>query len=257
MRNQASEPEDMVKRRLRKGRGGVRRAIGATTALLAVSALASAALVAFLPGAETGHAGQAPVVTAAVVPATPALTPAVVAPPVPVEVFSVPELAVQEASPVRTTTADASPPGRTAVAAEVQASPSLELPAETVALIQGGRARPTPGPAQAIDTAAAAPPASSTADRLPETEIAALMVRARDRVRQGDIAGARRLLERAASSESSDALLALAETYDAATLARWGVIGTRPDNAMARSLYERAASRGASAARERLLALVQ
>jgi TPR repeat protein len=83
------------------------------------------------------------------------------------------------------------------------------------------------------------------------------MVRARDRVRQGDIAGARRLLERAASSESSDALLALAETYDAATLARWGVIGTRPDNAMARSLYERAASRGASAARERLLALVQ
>jgi TPR repeat protein len=253
MRNQASEPEDMVKRRLRKGRGGVRRAIGATTALLAVSALASAALVAFLPGAETGHAGQAPVVTAAVVPATPALTPAVVAPPVPVEVFSVPELAVQEASPVRTTTADASPPGRTAVAAEVQASPSLELPAETVALIQGGRARPTPDRAQAIDTAAAAPPASSTADRLPETEIAALMVRARDRVRQGDIAGARRLLERAAS----DALLALAETYDAATLARWGVIGTRPDNAMARSLYERAASRGASAARERLLALVQ
>jgi hypothetical protein len=270
MRTQANEPETMLKRRVRRGRSRVARAVGATTALLAVSAVAAAAVVAFLPAGHADRAGEAPgpvAVAAAPIPAAPIPTapippasiPAapIVATPVPAPVAPASPSPPAEATPLRAAGPDVAAPERIAAAAQVQASPTLELPAETVASIKGERVRATQEPSRAIEVAGLTMPNPDTARPPSATDVATLMGRARDRIRQGDIAGARRLLERAALSESSDALFALAETYDSAALARWGVIGTKPDNAMARSLYERAASQGVSAARERLLALVQ
>jgi hypothetical protein len=272
MRTQANEPETMLKRRVRRGRSRVARAVGATTALLAVSAVAAAALVAFLPAGDADRASEAPgpvavAVAAAPIPAAPipaapipaASIPAapIVATPVPAPVAPASPSPPAEPTPLRAAAPDVAGPERIAAAAQVQASPTLELPADTVASIKGERVRATQEPSRAIEVAGLTMPNPDTARPPSATDVATLMGRARDRIRQGDIAGARRLLERAALSESSDALFALAETYDSAALARWGVIGTKPDNAMARSLYERAASQGVSAARERLLALVQ
>jgi TPR repeat protein len=87
--------------------------------------------------------------------------------------------------------------------------------------------------------------------------VAAYIARARTKIQQGDIAAARRLLERASDSDDAEAWFALAETYDPQMLARWGVLGVRPDLEKARSLYQRAEARGAQGARERLLAIRQ
>ncbi|WP_460450513.1 hypothetical protein [Alsobacter sp. SYSU BS001988] len=90
---------------------------------------------------------------------------------------------------------------------------------------------------------------------LPSGEAAKLVALSRIKIKQGDIAGARRLLERAAAADDPEALFALAETYDAAVLARWGVIGVKPDGAMAKSLYGKAASKGGGAAQRALAAI--
>ena len=86
-------------------------------------------------------------------------------------------------------------------------------------------------------------------------ESAAYIARSRTKIQQGDIAGARRLLERASEGGEGDAICALAETYDPRMLAKWGVLGTKPDLALAKELYSKAASRGAQGAKERLLAI--
>jgi len=90
---------------------------------------------------------------------------------------------------------------------------------------------------------------------LTPAESAAYIARARAKIQQGDIAGARRLLERASESGEGDALFALAETYDPRMLAKWGVLGTKPDLALAKELYSKAANGGTRGATERLLAL--
>jgi TPR repeat protein len=61
---------------------------------------------------------------------------------------------------------------------------------------------------------------------------------------QGDISGARRLLERAADGGSGEAALAMAETYDPRSLAQRGVIGLAPDPAAAQRWYRRAQELG-------------
>jgi TPR repeat protein len=87
--------------------------------------------------------------------------------------------------------------------------------------------------------------------------VVAFLVRARAKIQQGDIAAARRLLERASDGDAAQAWFALAETYDPQMLARWGALGVRPDLEKARSLYQSAEARGAQGARERLLAIRQ
>ena len=103
--------------------------------------------------------------------------------------------------------------------------------------------------------AAAAVP-STPARRGPEPiDVATYLTRARTKIQQGDIAAARRLLERASASDNAEAWFALAETYDPQMLARWGVLGVKPDLEKARTLYQEAEKRGARGARERLLTL--
>jgi TPR repeat protein len=81
-------------------------------------------------------------------------------------------------------------------------------------------------------------------------EISSLIERSRVLIGQGNIAGARRVLERAALARSGEALLRLAKTYDPAVLARWGAFGVKPDREKARELYRQAAELGASDAPE-------
>jgi tetratricopeptide (TPR) repeat protein len=73
---------------------------------------------------------------------------------------------------------------------------------------------------------------------------AAYIALAHARIQQGDIAAARRLLERAADSDEAEASLLLAETYDPKMLARWGVLGIMPDLEKAKTLYREAERRG-------------
>ncbi|HEV2558308.1 MAG TPA: hypothetical protein VGU45_06745 [Microvirga sp.] len=138
---------------------------------------------------------------------------------------------------------------------------SAEIPVALPSPIPPMVAPTPPAPVAAAPAPAPQAPAAATAPApKPKagpsaSEISLFTGRARDLIKSGDIAGARLLLERAASGEDGPALLALAETYDPAVLGRWGVVGVRPDVERARSLYQKAAERGVSAAKERILAL--
>jgi TPR repeat protein len=70
-----------------------------------------------------------------------------------------------------------------------------------------------------------------------------------------DVIGARALLERAATDNNPEALLALAETYDRTSLEKWGIFGMTGDEERAKSLYQRAAAQGSAEARRRLVGL--
>lgn len=88
-----------------------------------------------------------------------------------------------------------------------------------------------------------------------DPELLRLLSRATLLVAQGDIGGARVVLERAAETGSASALFALAETFDPAILSAWGTVGTQGDPAWARELYAKALAGGIAAATERLAAL--
>ncbi|WP_407120052.1 hypothetical protein [Bradyrhizobium sp. STM 3561] len=82
-----------------------------------------------------------------------------------------------------------------------------------------------------------------------------LVARARVLLEQGDIGGARIVLERAAERGSAQAVFALAETYDPYVLPKWSTVGTLGDVAKARELYARAEAVGNTQAKLRLEAL--
>lgn len=156
--------------------------------------------------------------------------------------------------------AQPAPPPVPAPAVVASAEISTTLPSPIPPLTAPPTAPPfTPPPAAAPVVTPPAPSAVAPAPK-PRTgpsqaEISAFTTRARELIKSGDIAGARLLLERAASGEDGPALLALAETYDPTVLSRWGVIGMRPDVERARSLYQKAADHGVPDAKERILAL--
>jgi hypothetical protein len=98
-------------------------------------------------------------------------------------------------------------------------------------------------------------PAQARARAPDSLEVARLMERA-DLLRgQGDIGGARMVLEHAAEAGNAPALFALAETYDPMILSAWGTLGTRGDVTKARALYTKALAGGIEVARDRLNAL--
>lgn len=83
-------------------------------------------------------------------------------------------------------------------------------------------------------------------------ELATLMRRGEDFLKNGDIASARLILRRAANAGHAQAALALGVTFDPRFLAEQGVLGFTPDVAQARVWYERAAELGSSEAARRL-----
>ena len=71
-------------------------------------------------------------------------------------------------------------------------------------------------------------------------------------IRNGDIAGARAILQRAAEAGDATALFALAQTWDPEVLAKMRVRGMSGDATKAEALYSQAADAGVAAAREHL-----
>jgi TPR repeat protein len=81
------------------------------------------------------------------------------------------------------------------------------------------------------------------------------MARANELLAQGDISGARIVLERAMEMGSAGASFAIAETYDPHVLSGWKTYGTRGDAAKAREFYAKAAAGGIEQAKDRLESL--
>jgi len=93
--------------------------------------------------------------------------------------------------------------------------------------------------------------------QLNHDEIAALINRAKDFLKNGDFATARLLLRRAAEAGSADATLMLGETFDPLVMHERGAIGIAPDIAQASQWYEKAVKLGSDVATRRLAKLAQ
>ncbi|MBJ6125180.1 hypothetical protein [Microvirga splendida] len=102
-----------------------------------------------------------------------------------------------------------------------------------------------------------APPLSNEAPAATDSAKAddRLVSRAEELLRQGDVSGARLVLEHALAGGHARAAFLLAETFDPNTLAKLGALGLKGDAAKAREFYARAQSLGMAQARERLEAL--
>jgi hypothetical protein len=90
-----------------------------------------------------------------------------------------------------------------------------------------------------------------------DPELVRLMSRARDLLTQGNISGARSVLERAVDMGSAKASFMMAETYDPGILAGWKTYGTRGDPAKAREFYAKAEAGGIEEAKGRIAKLGQ
>jgi hypothetical protein len=117
-----------------------------------------------------------------------------------------------------------------------------------------GQTPPIPAVQPAVPSA---PPIDAPAPTPQASAIEAdwLIARAQGQIAQGDISGARLLLERALEGGSRKAAFHLAETYDPRQLAAWRAFGIRGDPARARKLYARALEGGIVDAQERLIGL--
>jgi predicted nucleic acid-binding Zn-ribbon protein len=95
-------------------------------------------------------------------------------------------------------------------------------------------------------------PASTASTLAPTTPEQVLLARANSLLKDGDISGARLLLERAVQTGSSRAAFQLAETHDPRQLSRWRAHGIRGDWATAQALYLRAHEGGIMQAKDRI-----
>jgi hypothetical protein len=111
---------------------------------------------------------------------------------------------------------------------------------------------PAPKPATRSTNQISLPRAT---DEKPGSQAQRLLDRGNDQLRAGSMVAARALLERAADLGSAEAALALASTYDALELSRFGALGVQPNPELARRWYARAQDLGATVAAERLARL--
>ena len=116
----------------------------------------------------------------------------------------------------------------------VEPEPTRAPPAKVAALA------PAPVPAEAPKPIPAPKPSLSISSGQEE----ALLARGRNTMREGDISGARLLLQYLADLGSATGMYAMGQTYDPAVLASLGVRGLRGDPKIARSWYEKAAKLG-------------
>jgi len=155
------------------------------------------------------------------------------------------------AQPVVTTATapTASPP--------VAAEPASPWPTQPTAAATPPPPQPLPAPQQAapLQLTPPQPRDDHRALRLDDAEIAVLIERGKDFLKNGDFSSARLLLRRAAEGGSADAAMALATTFDPVVLARLGAIGATADIAKAREWYQRAVELGSTAASQQLAKL--
>ena len=145
---------------------------------------------------------------------------------------------------------------------EPSPAPAAAAPlAERFAAMQPADASPIP--ARAVQTVAiqvapepapvvAPPPPRISSRTLDQDEIAILYRRSQDLITQGDIAGGRLLLTRAAEAGDARAALALGATYDVAVLGKLAVLGVVADAGKAKAWYAKAAELGSGEAVKRL-----
>ena len=145
---------------------------------------------------------------------------------------------------------DAQAPAATASIAPPAASPSVAPMASPPSPIMEAQPAPAPIPAPVM-----APAPTVTLPVLSEADRRRLNDKASQAMRDGDILGARLILERTIEGGDAKALLALAETYDPKALSRMNVKGVKGDADHARQLYAEALARGVNEARGRLDAL--
>ncbi len=130
-------------------------------------------------------------------------------------------------------------------------APAPEPPAPAARVVDP-QAAIAPAPTAII---APAPALRPTLPPLSDADMRRLGDKAAQAIRDGDIYGARLILERAIEAGDGNALLALAETYDPKGLARMNVKSVKGDPVRARALYTQALEKGVTAARARLDAL--
>ncbi len=118
-------------------------------------------------------------------------------------------------------------------------------------------ARPLEAENPPIQTTSVPMTAPVAAPPRPSEDANRLAALASQSIDNGDIVGARLLLERAARGGEGKALFMLAETYDPFALSRMNVRGLTGDPDTARNYYVRALSAGVGEARDRLAALAQ
>jgi TPR repeat protein len=112
-------------------------------------------------------------------------------------------------------------------------------------------APPDPAPA-AVPVVVQPPPLRTPGRTLDNDEIAILYKRSQDLITQGDIAGGRLLLTRAAEAGDARAALALGATYDVSVLGKLAALGVVADAAKAKAWYAKAAELGSGEAVKRL-----
>jgi len=121
--------------------------------------------------------------------------------------------------------------------------PLLAATETTIVAVAAPGARTPPVNAAAEPNAAAS---------LAPEKVASLLKRGQDLIAAGDVAGGRVMLAYLADAGAAEASFILAGTFDAAVLAKLGVVGVQPDPAKARAWYARAAEQGSSAAMQHL-----
>jgi hypothetical protein len=141
------------------------------------------------------------------------------------------------------------------------ATQRVVIPAEPAAFADRLAAVPVKAetePAVAARTLQEQPAAPApTLRALDRDELTMLFKRGEELIRQGDIASARLMLERAAEAGEARAALALGATYDADVLRKLGVLGVTGDVAQARAWYGKAAEFGSGEATRRLEQIAQ
>ena len=198
----------------------------------AVTASAAAASAAPAAAAASAPASAAPSVAAPAAPSAPA-----------------PNVVVAAAAPVATAPSVAAPPAAApAATAPSVAAPPVAAPAAAVPAV----AAPTAAASPPIVAAAGPSAGADAARQIDADEIAILLKRGKDFIVNGDIAGARLILRRAAEANNADAALVLAATYDPLVLRELKVFGVAGDAATARTWYEKAKELGSPDARRRL-----
>ena len=91
--------------------------------------------------------------------------------------------------------------------------------------------------------------------QLDDNEIARVVTRGKGFLKDGDLASARLLFQRAAAAGNAEAAFILGTTFDPLFIRRMGVVGMEPDIARAREWYKKAAELGSADASQQLAIL--
>ncbi len=103
-----------------------------------------------------------------------------------------------------------------------------------------------PGVAIQVTAEPVIPAPEPASSQLAPQEVRLLLTRGDTLLSQGDVAGARLLLEYAANSGNKQAMVRLGNSYDPEHLEKLGVLGVQPDEARAVRWYDRAAKSAAA-----------